>query len=94
MGLRDVRKFLVYFFSRHYAVIVIIVFTKRYSQVYEDVKNVFIVAELMRGGELLDRIVKQKNLSEREAANIMYTLTSALAYLHNEGVSKNVNLEG
>ncbi|CAB4005619.1 ribosomal S6 kinase alpha-1 isoform X2 [Paramuricea clavata] len=54
--------------------------------VYEDVKNVFIVAELMRGGELLDRIVKQKNLSEREAANIMYTLSSALAYLHNEGV--------
>ena len=40
----------------------------------------------MRGGELLDRIVKQKNLSEREAANIMYSLSSALAYLHNEGV--------
>ncbi|XP_028409881.1 ribosomal protein S6 kinase 2 beta-like isoform X2 [Dendronephthya gigantea] len=54
--------------------------------VYEDVKNVFIVAELMRGGELLDRIVKQKNLSEREAANIMHTLSGALAYLHNEGV--------
>jgi serine/threonine protein kinase len=49
------------------------------------------VAELMRGGELLDRIVKQKSLSEREAANIMYTLGCALAYLHNEGVSKNVN---
>ena len=57
-------------------------------QVYEDVKSVFIVAELMRGGELLDRIIKQKNLSEREAASIMYTLSSALSYLHNEGVGK------
>lgn len=56
-------------------------------KVYEDVKNVFIVTELMRGGELLDRIVKHKSLSERETANIMFTLSSALAYLHNEGVS-------
>ena len=40
----------------------------------------------MRGGELLDRIIKQKNLSEREAANIMHTLTRGLEYLHNEGV--------
>ena len=61
-------------------------YCKSSFQVYEDAKNVFIVAELMRGGELLDRIVKQKNLSEREAANIMYSLSSALAYLHNEGV--------
>ena len=57
-------------------------------QVYEDVKNVFIVAELMRGGELLDRIVKHKNLSEQEAASIMYTLSSALLYLHSEGVGE------
>ncbi|XP_046849442.1 ribosomal protein S6 kinase 2 beta-like isoform X2 [Xenia sp. Carnegie-2017] len=56
------------------------------QDVYEDVKNVFIVTELMRGGELLDRIVKHKSLSERETANIMFTLSSALAYLHNEGV--------
>ena len=42
----------------------------------------------MRGGELLDRIIKQKTLSEREAANIIYTLTTSLAYLHSEGVSE------
>ncbi|KXJ17060.1 Ribosomal protein S6 kinase alpha-2 [Exaiptasia diaphana] len=54
--------------------------------VYDDGKCVFMVMELMRGGELLDRILKHKCLSEREAANIMYTLASTIAFLHEEGV--------
>ncbi|XP_048577450.1 ribosomal protein S6 kinase alpha-2-like isoform X2 [Nematostella vectensis] len=53
---------------------------------YEAGKQVYIVMELMRGGELLDRILKHKCLSEREAGNIMYTLTSTIAFLHEEGV--------
>ncbi|KAK3744812.1 hypothetical protein QZH41_008982, partial [Actinostola sp. cb2023] len=54
--------------------------------VYDDGKCVFMVMELMRGGELLDKILKHKCLSEREAANVMYTLASAIAFLHEEGV--------
>ena len=42
--------------------------------------------ELMKGGELLDRILKHKSLSEREAALIMYTLASTFTFLHEEGV--------
>ena len=42
--------------------------------------------ELMRGGELLDRILKHRSLSEREAALIMYSLASTFAFLHEEGV--------
>ena len=53
---------------------------------YDDGKNIFMVMELMRGGELLDRILKHKSLSEREAALIMYTLASTFTFLHEEGV--------
>ena len=53
---------------------------------FEDDKNVFMVMELMKGGELLDRILKHKSLSEREAALIMYTLASTFTFLHEEGV--------
>ena len=48
------------------------------------------VMELMRGGELLDRILKHKSLSEREAALIMYTLASTFTFLHEEGVCSNL----
>ena len=34
------------------------------------------VMELMRGGELLDRILQQKFFSEREAAAVMSVLVS------------------
>ena len=44
------------------------------------------VMELMKGGELLDRILKHKSLSEREAALIMFTLASTFTFLHEEGV--------
>ena len=40
----------------------------------------------MRGGELLDRILRQKNFSEREASITMFTVTSAVQYLHKNGV--------
>ena len=45
------------------------------------------VMELMKGGELLDRIMRLKCLSERDAASIMYTITKTIAFLHQEGVS-------
>lgn len=40
----------------------------------------------MRGGELLDKIVRQKFFSEREAQAVMEKITSAVKYLHNNGV--------
>ena len=56
-------------------------------QVFDDGQNVYLVMELMKGGELLDRILKQKYLSEREAANVMETITRTVDYLHQQGVS-------
>lgn len=54
--------------------------------VYEDEKSVYLVMELMRGGELLDRILSHKLFSEREASGIMHTVVSTVCYLHQHGV--------
>jgi len=40
----------------------------------------------MRGGELLDKILKQKFFSEREARCVMDVVTSVVKYLHSNGV--------
>ncbi|KAK8723333.1 hypothetical protein OTU49_011662, partial [Cherax quadricarinatus] len=54
--------------------------------VYEDESHVFLVMELMKGGELLDKILRQKFFSEREASAVLLTLTNAVQYLHQNGV--------
>lgn len=56
------------------------------SQVYDNGKQVFLVTELMRGGELLDRILKQKFFSEREASAVLHAITRTVEYLHSQGV--------
>jgi len=45
------------------------------------------VTDLMRGGELLDKILKQKSFSEREASAVLQVLAKTLHYLHSKGVS-------
>lgn len=42
--------------------------------------------ELLKGGELLDRILSQKRMSESEASAVLKTILTALAYLHEHGV--------
>uniref|UniRef100_A0AAY4A9W6 non-specific serine/threonine protein kinase n=1 Tax=Denticeps clupeoides TaxID=299321 RepID=A0AAY4A9W6_9TELE len=56
------------------------------KDVYDNGKQVYLVTELMRGGELLDRILKQKFFSEREASAVLYTITKTVEYLHAQGV--------
>lgn len=53
---------------------------------YDDGRSVFLVTELMKGGELLDKILRQKFFSEREASAVLYTITKTLEYLHVQGV--------
>lgn len=56
-------------------------------QVYDDGKYVYVVTELMKGGELLDKILRQKFFSEREASAVLFTITKTVEYLHAQGVS-------
>ncbi|XP_078035880.1 ribosomal protein S6 kinase 2 beta isoform X2 [Augochlora pura] len=54
--------------------------------VHEDDKRAYLVLELLRGGELFDRLLQRRNLTEREAAEVMYTITNVIQYLHGNGV--------
>ncbi|XP_040139494.1 ribosomal protein S6 kinase alpha-2 isoform X1 [Ictidomys tridecemlineatus] len=56
------------------------------KDVYDDGKYVYLVMELMRGGELLDRILRQRYFSEREASDVLCTITKTMDYLHSQGV--------
>ncbi|XP_054451274.1 ribosomal protein S6 kinase alpha-2 [Pteronotus mesoamericanus] len=56
------------------------------KDVYDDGKFVYLVTELMRGGELLDRILRQRCFSEREASDVLCTISRTMDYLHSQGV--------
>ena len=53
---------------------------------FEEEQKVYLVFELMRGGELLDKILRQKFFSEREARAVMEKVTNVVKYLHQNGV--------
>ena len=61
-------------------------FRDPYYHFFQDTKSVYLVTELMRGGELLDKILKQKFFSEREARAVMEVVIAVVKYLHANGV--------
>lgn len=54
---------------------------------FEDSHRFYVVMEYCSGGELLDEIIKQNNLSEISTAKIMHQLFSVLFYLHSQNVA-------
>uniref|UniRef100_A0A8C2G006 Ribosomal protein S6 kinase n=1 Tax=Cyprinus carpio TaxID=7962 RepID=A0A8C2G006_CYPCA len=48
--------------------------------------HTYLVMELLRGGELLERIRKKKVFAEWEASQLMKSLVSAVSYMHEAGV--------
>ncbi|XP_044293107.1 ribosomal protein S6 kinase alpha-5 isoform X3 [Varanus komodoensis] len=55
-------------------------------EVYHDQLHTFLVMELLKGGELLERIQQKKHFSETEASYIMRRLVSAVSHMHDVGV--------
>lgn len=49
---------------------------------YQDQNYFYIVTELCTGGELFDKIVETKFMSEKKAAEIMKQVFSAIYYCH------------
>lgn len=49
-------------------------------------EKIFIVMELMEGGELFDYVVQKGTLTEDEAASIVQKVTSALVYMHSKNI--------
>jgi len=54
--------------------------------IFDTDDTLFIVMELMEGGELYDEIVKRKTFTEKDAAEITRQLCEALQYLHARGI--------
>ncbi|XP_014771715.1 ribosomal protein S6 kinase 2 beta isoform X2 [Octopus bimaculoides] len=54
--------------------------------VFVNGNKVYMVTELMKGGELLDKILRQLFFSEREASAVLQVISEAVHYLHLNGV--------
>mmetsp|Transcript_27465 Transcript_27465/g.56307 ORF Transcript_27465/g.56307 Transcript_27465/m.56307 type:complete len:603 (+) Transcript_27465:181-1989(+) len=53
---------------------------------YESRNHLYIVMELVTGGQLLDRIIEKDHYSETEAARVFTQMISAIDYLHSVGI--------
>ncbi|KAG9321968.1 hypothetical protein KVV02_002851, partial [Mortierella alpina] len=53
---------------------------------FETLNNLYLVTELAEGGELFDRICRKGNYYEHDAAHLVRTICSAVAYLHEQGI--------
>lgn len=58
----------------------------RLYDVYITQDKIFIVMELMEGGELFDYVVQKGTLTEEEASRIVRSVTSALVYMHSKNI--------
>jgi serine/threonine-protein kinase Chk2 len=47
----------------------------------------YIILELMEGGELFDRIKRSRRLNEREAKLIFYQIVQAVKYMHDNKIT-------
>lgn len=53
---------------------------------FETTHKLFIVMELVKGGDLFDRIIDKGRYSESEAREVMRMLLEAVRYLHSKGI--------
>ncbi|XP_041350371.1 calcium/calmodulin-dependent protein kinase type 1-like [Gigantopelta aegis] len=54
--------------------------------VFEDKTHVYLVMELVTGGELFDRIVEKGSYTEKDASNLCKQIIGAVDYMHDKGV--------
>ncbi|XP_004349150.2 serine/threonine-protein kinase SAPK2 [Capsaspora owczarzaki ATCC 30864] len=59
----------------------------RIEDVYETSHVLYIVMELMRGGDLLDFTLSRTRLQDHEAKFLFYQVVSALCHLHDRGIT-------
>ena len=58
----------------------------RLYEMYDTPRHLYLVMELLTGGELFDRIVSRGSYSEKEAAKIVKQVGEACQYMHSQGV--------
>eukprot|EP00301_Raphidiophrys_heterophryoidea_P014518 c22941_g1_i1.p1 GENE.c22941_g1_i1~~c22941_g1_i1.p1 ORF type:complete len:439 (-),score=134.01 c22941_g1_i1:296-1612(-) len=55
-------------------------------EIYEKKGRMFIVMELVRGGELFDRIIARQFFSEKDARDLMLVLFTTISHMHAHGI--------
>jgi serine/threonine protein kinase len=55
-------------------------------EILEDDLNYYIIAQIMNGGELYDKIVAMKKFTERDAAHIIKQILLGLNYMHSKNI--------
>ena len=55
-------------------------------EIYDEPKKMNLIMELVTGGELFDRIVAKGSYTEKDAAEVIVTLSGALKYLHDKKI--------
>jgi len=55
-------------------------------EVYESENHIYLVLELLSGGELFERIIQKGQYTEKDSCILMKNLLSALAYMHSKGI--------
>jgi len=55
--------------------------------VFDEDDNIYLVLELVTGGELFDQIISKGSYSERDAANIIRQILEAVAFMHTHGIA-------
>jgi calcium/calmodulin-dependent protein kinase I len=58
----------------------------QFFEMFETSKKIYMVMELLTGGELFDRIVAKGSYSEKEASDLIRKIASAIEYLHGIGI--------
>uniref|UniRef100_A0A7S3QUR8 Protein kinase domain-containing protein n=1 Tax=Dunaliella tertiolecta TaxID=3047 RepID=A0A7S3QUR8_DUNTE len=56
------------------------------ENVYITPRKVYLVTELVTGGELLDRVTEKGNYSEEDARRLIKQILNGVAYLHSHGI--------
>lgn len=54
--------------------------------IFDSMKQLFLVIEYMQGGELFDFIADQDHLSEQDASHVMRDIITGVDYLHDKGI--------
>lgn len=56
------------------------------EEIFDTPKNLYMVLELLTGGELFERIVDKGQYSERQASQLIRDIATAIKYLHSVGI--------
>ena len=58
----------------------------RLFEIFNEDSTMYLVMEMMKGGELFDRIVEKESYTEKEACDTIRPLVDAIRYCHDQGI--------